>query len=60
MKTCQNCKHYYIEFGKKGNVVEEGCRLETQIPFFDRDAYIGCSQTDCCDKWEAYDGRTEE
>lgn len=60
MKNCQNCKHYYIIHGKNGNVVDDGCKLETMIPFFDRDSYIGSTETDCCDKWEAYDGRTEE
>lgn len=59
-KVCQTCKHYYIEFGTKGNVMTDGCDLETQIPFFDRDNYIGCVQTDCCDKWEAQDGWAEE
>lgn len=58
MKNCQNCKFYYLEFGKKGNVVDDGCRID--IPFFDRDAYIGDPETDCCDKWEDADGRTEE
>lgn len=60
MKNCQNCRFYYLEFGKKGNVVGDGCKVEDDIPFFDRELYIGFAETHYCDKWEDADEKAEE
>lgn len=54
-QNCSNCKHYYAKYGQKGNVVDGGCEMETQIPFFDMDDYIANPNTDSCPRWEGTD-----
>ena len=56
MMNCSTCKHYYIIRGKNGNVVDDGCVMEDEIPFFDREMW----QDGFCEKWEEDDGKTEE
>ena len=50
-KCCANCVNAYIEV-EHGKGIRFGCKLETEIPFFEMSEIILDPNRECCNKWK--------